>query len=789
MDKFLVTHDIQALFIPFQVQEHTLENDQSVALDIVSMMQNQDRVHVLSESYSPSVAGGLISHCHLILGMRLHSLIFAAKAGLPAIALVYDPKVSSFMRSLGLPEYAVDLLSLTKEQFSRVLEAAWAQHKAVEETLGARLGILKTLAKKTPAMALKLLDKESAAPFSVEVVQSIAIQQTRVLAVKEQELQVLLAQLETKEQEVFKLKSRLDEILHSNTWKLAQMFRRARIFLLPTGSRRVRFIGAFYRSSKELYRTILGDAASLRQSIRQQGLRTAFWEGLRTLGIRTRSLGRGNRMTQEDLLLVKSSGLFDETWYLNNNPDVALSETDALLHYLNNGGFEGRDPGPQFSSLWYLNRYEDVKKVGMNPLLHYLKYGRAEDRIISSVEEALTSQVLEPFRIESNSDTYKIVENVVNLLNQRALKGIFVVTSAFVFDEFFNQRVINLSKYLSQQGWGVIYVAWRWSDREDMPSIGAEVYKNIFQIPVDIFLKNMDAFTQVQYLQKYFLIEFPYPGFFLSGLKLRSSDFKIAYDIIDEWEEFHKVGQAVWFNKSIENALVINANIVTAVSLPLVEKFSPLRQDIHLSPNGYTAAFLGEEHRNIAWKKKKQKDEMHLGYFGHLTASWFDWDFLLEVLNLARKKNFKLYVHLIGYGEPDLQKKLARYSDRVKFYGKVHPSELYKCVKEWDAALIWFRSGKLSEAVDPIKIYEYLYFGLPTIVKGISHLNAFPLTYIVENESQALDTLIDIHQDGLKHPEGRETFPAVEDLLVRSTWEQRFTDLLGILESEKRMVL
>src|SRR5215212_5092544 len=363
MDKFLVTHDIQALFIPFQVQEHTLENDQSVALDIVSMMQNQDRVHVLAESYSPSVAGGLISHCHLILGMRLHSLIFAAKAGLPVIALVYDPKVSSFMRSLGLPEYAVDLLSLTKEQLSRVLEVAWAQHKTVEETLGVRLGTLKTLAKKTPAMALKLLDKESAAPFPVEIVQSIAIQQTRVLAAKEQELQALLAKLEIKEHEVLKLRSRLDEILHSKAWKLAQMFRRTRIFLLPMGSRRVRFIGAFYRYSKELYRTILGDAASLRQSARQQGLRTAFWEGLRTLGIRTRSLGRGNRMTQEDLLLVKSSGLFDETWYLNNNPDVALSETDALLHYLNNGGFEGRDPGPQFSSLWYLNRYEDVKKA------------------------------------------------------------------------------------------------------------------------------------------------------------------------------------------------------------------------------------------------------------------------------------------------------------------------------------------------------------------------------------------------------------------------------------------
>jgi hypothetical protein len=146
-------------------------------------------------------------------------------------------------------------------------------------------------------------------------------------------------------------------------------------------------------------------------------------------------------------------------------------------------------------------------------------------------------------------------------------------------------------------------------------------------------------------------------------------------------------------------------------------------------------------------------------------------------------------VHLIGYGEPNLQKKLAKYSDRVKFYGKIQPSELYKYVKNWDAAMIWFRSGKLSDAVDPIKIYEYLYFGLPTIVKGINHLKGFPLTYVVANESQVLDTLIAIRNNGLKQlSESQETILAAEQMLVKSTWQQRFTDLLRVLENEKWMV-
>jgi glycosyltransferase involved in cell wall biosynthesis len=272
-----------------------------------------------------------------------------------------------------------------------------------------------------------------------------------------------------------------------------------------------------------------------------------------------------------------------------------------------------------------------------------------------------------------------------------------------------------------------------------------------------------------------------------AALKLRRSGFKLVYEIIDEWEEFHKVGQASWFNKAVENAFVVNANFLTAVSQPLIEKFSGLRRDIHLSPNGYTPSLLGEKRRGISLKKRLKKSEFHLGYFGHLTESWFDWDFLLKVLDLAHEQGMKLYIHLIGYGEPDIKARIEKYSRQVKFYGKVHPSKLYKYVKSWDAAMICFKSGKLSEAVDPIKIYEYLYFGLPVIVKGISHLKTFPLTQVVADEKQAVDALVSLQARGRRLSAQDST--ARERVLAASIWEQRFTDLLEIMENEKWMFL
>jgi len=81
-----------------------------------------------------------------------------------------------------------------------------------------------------------------------------------------------------------------------------------------------------------------------------------------------------------DLALIRSSDLFDIAWYLTNNPDVADSKVDPAYHYLWHGGFEGRDPGPDFSSSWYLHTYNDVENAGINPLVHYIRYGKEEGR-------------------------------------------------------------------------------------------------------------------------------------------------------------------------------------------------------------------------------------------------------------------------------------------------------------------------------------------------------------------------------------------------------------------------
>ncbi|MFA4906362.1 MAG: polysaccharide pyruvyl transferase CsaB [Candidatus Margulisiibacteriota bacterium] len=58
---------------------------------------------IVEDKLSPREMLGMISQMDLLVGMRLHSLIFAVSSKVPAVGLSYDPKVASFLDEVSLP--------------------------------------------------------------------------------------------------------------------------------------------------------------------------------------------------------------------------------------------------------------------------------------------------------------------------------------------------------------------------------------------------------------------------------------------------------------------------------------------------------------------------------------------------------------------------------------------------------------------------------------------------------------------------------------------------------------
>ena len=69
--------------------------------------------YFLDDAGNASTIIGALSRMRVVVSMRLHALIFAAGQGVPLAGVVYDPKVSAFLRYIGQENFrALDTLTL-----------------------------------------------------------------------------------------------------------------------------------------------------------------------------------------------------------------------------------------------------------------------------------------------------------------------------------------------------------------------------------------------------------------------------------------------------------------------------------------------------------------------------------------------------------------------------------------------------------------------------------------------------------------------------------------------------
>lgn len=84
-------HEYNFVFIPMQFPE-----DYQTAKEFCEQFPD---VYILPESYDTEELMSLIGNMDLLIGVRLHALIFAALMHIPFIGISYDPKIDNFLQS------------------------------------------------------------------------------------------------------------------------------------------------------------------------------------------------------------------------------------------------------------------------------------------------------------------------------------------------------------------------------------------------------------------------------------------------------------------------------------------------------------------------------------------------------------------------------------------------------------------------------------------------------------------------------------------------------------------
>ncbi len=367
---------------------------------------------------------------------------------------------------------------------------------------------------------------------------------------------------------------------------------------------------------------------------------------------------------------------------------------------------------------------------------------------------------------------------LLDISKRKNIRALSVINSAVAFDPNYNQRPLNLAKHLAHENHLVLFITWQWEPEERLENSYKEVYPNIFEVPMYKFIGSFSIFlnllfNSVEWENRNFIVTLPSKHFLRLISQFRKTSTNIIYDIMDEWEEFNKMGQAPWFIKDVEEAFILAADSIYGVAPSLIRKFSYLRNDILVNGNGYSVDALKKENKLIALKNTNKI--IKVGYFGHLTEAWFDWDLVFSIA----KSNPKIIFEIIGYGCSDQTLETIKKHKNIKFLGKKKHHELISYSKYWYAGLIPFKKSILSEAVDPIKIYEYLYFGIPSITSGIPHLKDYPHTWVIEDPKEFNEIFPQLQKSRSKMAKDKELALFLEE----SKWESRFNSLLSNAKS------
>ena len=151
-DYLIENYKAKIIFLPFKFDE-----DVCISEEILSLMKNKSQANVLKIRLEPEELLSLLSRLSLMVGVRLHSIIFSTMADIPFIALNYDPKVKNFVESLGLSELLLELDDTSLKNFKEKVKYIKENNDRIKKILSKKVKILEEKAFSNNDLVFKFL--------------------------------------------------------------------------------------------------------------------------------------------------------------------------------------------------------------------------------------------------------------------------------------------------------------------------------------------------------------------------------------------------------------------------------------------------------------------------------------------------------------------------------------------------------------------------------------------------------------------------------------------------------
>lgn len=296
-------------------------------------------------------------------------------------------------------------------------------------------------------------------------------------------------------------------------------------------------------------------------------------------------------------------------------------------------------------------------------------------------------------------------------------------------------------------------------------------FKKLFRLPLQRninILKINNLLYKMQLrnkLNKYNIIWLTHPVQ-ISFIKDNIKDSLLIYDCMDDMLSFPTVDYKKYrYFKVNEKLLLDMADFVFCSSAYLKNMLEQrYNKDITkksmIINNAITKELLNIRLVSTSYKSKDKYK--HIVYLGTI-AEWIDFQLICDSL-----EEFSDIVYDF-YGPVRME--ISIRNERIRFHGSVEYADISKVLMSADMLVMPFKVIDLVKSVNPVKLYEYIYTGIPSVAVSYKETEKFgDFVYLYNNKKEYYTLLDKLIKNELS---SKQNYKNSIEFLQENTWDKR----------------
>ncbi|MCE5267987.1 MAG: glycosyltransferase [Planctomycetaceae bacterium] len=245
----------------------------------------------------------------------------------------------------------------------------------------------------------------------------------------------------------------------------------------------------------------------------------------------------------------------------------------------------------------------------------------------------------------------------------------------------------------------------------------------------------------------------------------------IVYDCMDDHAGLRREDSL----SNLEEQLIRSADLTVATSDRLMAKVAPLARRTSLVRSGvdydHFASVAGNdvETRECASTQQATAQSLTIGYYGAI-AHWFDARLVAELARLRPDWRFELIGNTYSANLEPLKG-----LPNVQLHGEMPYAQLPRCIARWHCCIIPFVRNPLTEAANPMKVYEMLAAGMPVVAVDLPELRPIAAAGLIELSNDASGFANKI--ETLVAAQSPVRIAACQEFARQNTWSARYREM------------